>query len=268
MKPENLVRQFLLRRQELQSGYSLRALARDLKASPSFLSEVMSGKKKMPVKWIARIAKILSLDEVAVSDLKVAVLQSHLKGSDLESLLDFKNQKTLSKVHVSKPLDRKKMSVLSKWYYVAILDFLTIDGGPFNEEEIAERMDLSKAAVREALTVLEQLGLVTYNEANELQKTDKHIRFPTVKTDPTVRNFHVQMIEKAKYELIRKTEDQDFARRLITGVTMAVDPRQTEKIKRKLQELMAELSQEFSEGDVTELYQLNIQLFPLTKEKK
>ena len=268
MKPESIVAQFLKRKKETHPSYSMRALARDLKVSPSFFSEVMSGKKKMPAKWIKPLARLLSLDNIGLADLKTAVLLSHVEGTDLEELIDVKSAQVVSKANLSKPLDARKISVLSKWYYIGILDFLTLSGGPFSEQEIATRLELSVAAVREALEALQRLSLITIDKENGPQKTDQHIRFPTSKTDPTIRNFHVQMIDKAKYELLRKTDDQAFQKRLITGTTMAVDPKHAPLIKQKIQHFMAEIAQEFSDGVPQELYQLNVQLFPLSKSKK
>ena len=76
------------------------------------------------------------------------------------------------------------------------------------------------------------------------------------------------MIEKAKIELETKTFDSDFQKRLINGFTLAFNPANTEKVKAKLQELMSEISIAGSEGECTEVYQLNLQFFPLSDVKR
>lgn len=268
-----LIKKFLLRKQEENPRYSLRALARDLKCSPSFLSEVLnskklSGKKKVPPSWVKPLSTILNLDDISIADLKTAILQSHLEGTGLEKLVDQNISRKVSKVNMAKPLNRKKVSLLSKWYYVAILDFLTLEGGPHGVNKIAHRLNLSTGAVREALQVLQKLELVEIDENQNLHKTDSHIRFPTAKSDPTVRGFHIQMIEKAKFEVMNKTKDSDFGRRLVTCSTIAADPKHTSRIKEKIQTFLAEIADEFSTGHAQDLYQMNIQLFPLTSSGK
>jgi uncharacterized protein (TIGR02147 family) len=266
MKAGHLIRQFLRRKKDGQPGYSLRALARDLKVSPSFLSEVLSGKKNVPPKWIKPLSRLLDLDEIAVAELRALVAHSHLRAAGAEGLLEAHEPKSLARVYDrSRPIGRKQLSALTKWYYVAVLDFLTLNGGPFNAEHMAKRLSLSPAAITEALGVLENLGLIAKNEAGGYEKTDAHIRFPTSKSDPTVRNFHLQMIEKAKLELLRKTEDANFAKRLIFGTTIAADEKHLAAIKKRLHVFMSEISEEFSAGQPTELYQFNLQLFALTK---
>lgn len=264
MKPESLIKKFLIRKQEENSLYSLRAFARDLDCSPSFLSEVLNGKKKVPPAWIKQISTTLNLDDISIADLKTAILQSHLEGTGLEKLVDQNISRKVSKVNMAKPLNKKNLSLLSKWYYVAILDFITLENGPHKTEDIARRLNLSSGAIKEAIAVLQNLELIKVDENQNLHKTDAHIRFPTSKTDATVRNFHIQMIEKAKFEVMNKTKDSDFSRRLVTCSTIAADPKHTEKIKEKIHVFLAEIAEEFSSGNAEELYQMNIQLFPLT----
>ena len=59
-----------------------------------------------------------------------------------------------------------------------------------------------------------------------------------------------------------------YARRDITGITFAANPARL-KPRRKRSNVSAEAFRPFSPRDLcTELYQLNVQLFPLTKSPK
>lgn len=71
------------------------------------------------------------------------------------------------------------------------------------------------------------------------------------------------MIEEAQKNLTIKTSKNDFERRLISGITVAVNPHKVEQCKKMLDETLHQVSLILSEGECTEVYQMNIQLFPL-----
>lgn len=264
-----LLKQFLERKKKINSQYSLRAMARDLKVSPSYLSEVFSGKKRVPLLWLKPISKILSLDEVAVEELKSSVLREHLKGSGLEELYSAGSPRksAKSKLNHVQPLDPKKQNLLSKWYYVAILDYLSLDNRDKSISKIARAFDLSTAAVRDAISILNNLDLIAIDKNGIPYKKVQHIRFPVKKSEPLIRQYHSQMMEKAKNLMFAETSNDAYAERLIVGTTIAANLKNLNKIRQRLAEFMAEISQDFTEGECTDIYQLNIQLFPLTKKQ-
>ncbi len=267
MTAAELVKAFLERKIMAQSGYSLRALARDLKTSPSFVSEVLNKKKRFPGQWVKPLAKILELDEFALSDLRQAAILECLEGTGLENdLFELKSfaQKSSVKASAYQPLDKKKVSILKKWYYVAVLDLLTCEGIDQDETFLAKKLNLGVAAIREAIEVLQAQKLIEQDSAGRFIKTSTKIRYPTAKTDSTIRDYHLQMLDKARFTLMNKTTDDDFQERLIFGATIAADPKNIAKVKQRLAKVLEEASADLSDGNPTDLMQLNIQLFPLT----
>jgi hypothetical protein len=75
------------------------------------------------------------------------------------------------------------------------------------------------------------------------------------------------MIKKA-YEELSRTTEKAFNERLITGFTMACDPTKIDVAKRAIFDFLSELSEQLSAERCTEVYQCNIQLFPLTKTEE
>jgi hypothetical protein len=49
---------------------------------------------------------------------------------------------------------------------------------------------------------------------------------------------------------------------------MAIDPRKMEEAKRRIEEFKNQMADLLTEGNCKEVYQLNIQFFPLTKASK
>ena len=82
-------------------AYSLRALARDLKVSPAYVSQVFNGKKPLPESRLAEIIRILDLDDIAVLQLKEAL---YTEKKRTESM-DEEEKEFLNRL---KPLDKTK----------------------------------------------------------------------------------------------------------------------------------------------------------------
>ena len=84
---------------------------------------------------------------------------------------------------------------------------------------------------------------------------------------PAVRAFHDQILEKAQMLLRNETSEDEFSRRLISGLVVTATPEKIEAAKKKLSEFLHELADELMEGEAgTEVYSLAAQLIPLTKK--
>ena len=57
---------------------------------------------------------------------------------------------------------------------------------------------------------------------------------------------------------------QNFQRRLFTGFTFAFAPDRLDEAKNRILDFLSDLSSEMSQGSCSEVYQCNVQLFPLT----
>lgn len=266
-----ILKQYFSRKQEQNPSYSLRALARDLDVAPSYVSGLMNGKKRASVKMIARLAPLLGFDESAEGALRMATSLEAI--GDLEVSKELRTNsalQTLEAIPLFKPLSKRKLSLLERWYYVAILDLMECDDFEDTPQWIAQRLGLFPHDVQDALRTLEKLELIERGVRKSKpvwKKRDTRIRLPTGRSLNEIRQFHRQMIERALLELRFKTSQRDFERRLISGITFAVDPRNISKARRKLEAAIHSISAELMTGRCTEVYQLNVQLFPLTKSR-
>ena len=76
------------------------------------------------------------------------------------------------------------------------------------------------------------------------------------------------MIAKALQVLLGETDDVSFSRRMITAISFAANPQRLKQGRERLMELIYEIADIMTEGDCTEVYQLNVQFFPLTKQSE
>jgi uncharacterized protein (TIGR02147 family) len=243
-------------------SYSLRALARDLDVSPAYVSTILSGKKSLPEARLKDFIKVLDLDDIAVLQLKnILSPPSKKNANDNDEQLSSEDKDFFNKY---KPLDKKKYEILNDWYNVAILDLTTCVDFESSPTWIAKKLKITQLEVEISVENLKRLGMLVVVDG-KLQKEESKLRFPTKTSQTVIRKFHKQMIKKGFDELDAKTQDEDFAARLIACSTFALNSDKLDLLKEKIQQALYEVSSTASEGACQSVYQLNIQFFPLTR---
>lgn len=242
--------------------YSLRALARDLKVSPAYASSILSGKRDLPEKRLEDFIKNLELDDIAVLQLKNIISppekklppysNKQLKDDDLDFFKKYK------------PLDKNKYEILNNWYNIAILDLTTTNDFQNNPKWIAKRLNISQLEVEFAIENLKRLGMLSEKDG-VLYKEENKLRFPTKMSQTVIRKFHKQMIKKAYEELDLKISEEEFSKRLISGSTFTVKKEKFQLLKEKLHQVIYEMTTIATEDSGEDVYQLNVQFFPLSK---
>lgn len=253
-------------------SYSLRSLARSLKVSPSFLSAVFKGKKKLSLDRFDAVAKALNMDDSAQKALRRSLLLGRIlkstKGSkDLEAELFSYEKETKIKSAIEDRDERplKEYLAVDSWYHTAILDMVTCVNFNPDPKHIALKLEIEPRQAEEAMKALSQQGLITCQNG-VWSKPQQKLRYPTTRSYPAIRAYHKAMITKALRVLLEQTDDVSFERRLITAISFAANPNYLKKGRTRLMELIYEIADIMTEGDCTEVYQLNVQLFPLMKK--
>lgn len=266
--PHELLGRFLRLKKERNPRYSARALARDLGVAASYVSGLLAGKKNIPVERLGEIARALGMDEIAFRMLKRAILQAESEklAFSLGLAKETKKRRTKKKEvlddfkEVSQPL----MRLLERWYMIAVMDLVTCDNFEEDPRWIAERLGIAPHEARTALEDLKANGLIEKRLDRWVKCADK-IRLPTHQSLPLVRGFHNEMIKRAQRDLRERTDHASFSRRSITGLTIAANPANLERARHHLLQAIYECAEILTEGPCTEVYQLNSQLFPLTR---
>ena len=173
--------------------------------------------------------------------------------------------KVESKIQDWELSDKASFTILRQWFYLAILEFTTLPSFDGSLEVIAKRLGISLPSVEVATRELESLGLLK-DFGGRLVKAQKHLRWGTSKHLQEIRKFHGQLLQKAQDALVKETGEEDFARRLITGIMLTTSPQKVATAKQKLAEFLHELAEELHDEDGHDVYHLSAQLFPLTKK--
>jgi uncharacterized protein (TIGR02147 family) len=256
--PAAYLRTVFLERKGKNPSYSTRAFARDIGMSQALLSLILNGKRPLTVKQAAQVAVLLELDSDDSQDLLEAALFSQAKGKNAQKLQERKGTKSAN----FKDYELERFKAIQQWWHIAILDLSTTKGFRDDPNWIARRLNISPIEARDAMERLLELGFLERTNG-KVKKTSAKIYFATKNSELAVRNFHKQMLAKAQAEL-DKAAEKDFARRDISGITMAIRSDRVAEARRRIQAFQKDLAAYLTEGECDEVFQFNSQLFPLT----
>jgi len=231
----DLLRSVLAKRMAKNPSYSLRAFARDLEISHTYLSLVINGKKKLSRQKALRFAEVLG----ASGELNREALASAYD--------DYYN------------LKEEQFQVLNQWYHLPILDLTLTENFQPDIDWIARRLGIKPTQVQDAVDRLEKLGLL-----KNWRKQAKRLDVTTFQSHEAVRAFHSQMIQKAM-EALKSPQQNDFEFREISGAVMTVNPKRLPEVKQKIKAFKKKLIDWLGGEEGTELFQLNLQFFSLTR---
>jgi len=258
--PDHILKGVFFEKTQRNRSYSLRAFARDLGVSHGYVSLILNGKRRVHPKLAAAFADKLKLDagkgrelvESARHGFWQATIPNPTKSAP-DSGADF--------FHVE--MDRFK--VLSEWYHVALLDLTTLPEFKPTYSWAGRALGIKPSEVKAAVGRLSRLGLLEVSPQG-WRKTHKMLSVPAAAPSAAVRNFHRQMIGKA-LETLESAEPEDFAARHVVGTTMAIDRSRLPEAKRRVEKFRRSLLKFLAGSEPTDLYQLNLQLFPLVKKR-
>lgn len=160
-------------------------------------------------------------------------------------------------------LEKEKFDFLSKWYVVAI--YVLVDLKDFNPDPnwIVKRLGglVTVSQARDALLNLQKLGMIRLDSSRGYHQVSGAVTVADDTRSVAVFNYHQSMIRLA-LEALRQSRQ---VQREMNGATIAIPVNKLPEIKEKIRAFRKEINQLASSfEDPDQVYQLNIQFFPLT----
>lgn len=261
MQTHEILKKYFERKRASQCGFSLRLLAQKVNLSPSFLSRVLAGRKPVPYALLLKLAAQLDIEAEVIEGLKANYREP---GEDQRVPAKKRRSQVETEMIDWSLAEKRVLTVLRQWFYLPLLELTSTAGFDGSVETISRRLGLSKTAAEIAVRELVALGLLKETKSG-FAKTNRKIRWSSGKSLAEIRGFHSQMMTRAQKELETAVADEDFARRLITGITVTASPSRIAWAKNRLSECLHEIANTLADDDGTEVYQLAAQFFPLTK---
>ena len=156
---------------------------------------------------------------------------------------------------------------ISEWFFAPIKQMISAPNFVEDAEWIRSKLrkKLTTGQIRYAIQVMLDLGVVERDSKGKLQVLQKPWRTPKEEiSSAAVRKHHAGMISLAMDAI----EEQKVTDRHISCLTLRFNPKKVTEAKDFLYKMFEEFDQRFFDSDSDEVYQLNMQLFELTRKAK
>lgn len=233
--------------------------------SPNFLNLVIKGHRHLSSTSIEKVIEIFHLTKDEGNFFRNLVYFN--KSKTLTQKEHFASQLLRSRKFLNEhPLSKEQFEYYSEWYNIPTREILSLKAKPNNEEEISQTLvpSISKQEAKNALEKLMALGLVEFKEGRYWTVQE------SVSTGHKFSNFGVVQYHKKMMSLAAEALDRfSSAEREISSVTIGLSEKTFFKVKKEIEDFRSRLmAMAESDSEKERIYQLNFQLFPLSKKKE
>ncbi|RYZ77547.1 MAG: TIGR02147 family protein [Proteobacteria bacterium] len=212
-------------------SYSLRSFAKTLGTSPALLSLVLNRRRPISMKFQKKLADVLGITAEA----------SKLPSLDTISLRDLEMSQS--------PLSYAVLSLIETFDFKSDVNW------------IAKRLNVSVHEVKSVLSSMEDSGLIE-TSTKVWKALTAPVRISNKLSSAFTRRFQAELIAKA----LKSLEDDSIQVRDHSSITFAVNIDDLPEIKKEIRKFRLALSEKYeSKKKLTEVYNLTVQLTPVTK---
>jgi uncharacterized protein (TIGR02147 family) len=247
----------------VNKGFSHRYIAKAMGAgSSSFFKDVLNGRASLNPNRAAKFARLFCMPPRDTEYFEILVRYTQAETpEEKESLL-----KLLSRgkgAGEQSVLEASQAEYLQKWHYAAIRELLAIMDFEDDYAALAARLDppITPTEARDAIQLLLRLKLIRRSGSGRFEKVDK-----VVVTGPRNHPAKARPGILANLDLARRSLDAHPADlRPFSYLTVSVSATTLQYIQERLREVRQDILERVSRDEsVDRLYQLNMQLFPIS----
>ena len=241
-------------RQRKNAAYSLRAFAKDLEIDSSNLSAIFQRKRGLPYSRAGQIAKRLKLSPKESALFVASTMRKQMR-------LDSIKVKDDAKKYL---LEDKYYKIISEWEYYALLQLLQTKGFNPSADWIAKRLGISESRTIQVLRNLIDLEFIKEDSKKGYVRLSPSLETSEDIESQALQISHIESLNLGKEKLEKVAVDlRDYS-----SITIAINPEKIPEAKAVVREFQEKLYALLSQGEKTEVYQFNCQLFPLTRVEK
>jgi uncharacterized protein (TIGR02147 family) len=246
-------------------AFSYRYIARKAGVrSPSFLKLVADGQRNLGPDTIERFGQAFGLS-AEEQDFFAHLVAFNQATSAAEANRHFESINASRRFRAARLIDSGMFEYLSCWYYPAIREMAARPDFTEDPEWIAHELlpQITAGQARVALKLLFDLGLLVRGVDGRVTRGEPALDTGHQVASRAVVNYHRQMLDRASEAL----ESVPGTRRDIIALTLAIRPGTVADLKQRMhafRETVVARCDDDREPEV--IYQMNIQLFPLTQD--
>jgi uncharacterized protein (TIGR02147 family) len=259
--------EWFLSRKAANPRFSHRAFARKAgQASPSLLLHVIARRRNLTAATTAAFSEAMGL-KGADAEFFEALVELDQAASPDDRAAAWERVRAARRFREARRIDGEAVEYLSCWYYPAVRELATCADFREDPEWIAGilRPRITPAQARKALDLLLSLGLLQRTPTGGLEVTAASVVTPHEVAAMAAYEYHRSMLARAAEALTTAAPNE----RHFCGVTVAIPVSLVPMLKHELgalQERLLDLC-DSAEGRRERVFQINLQLLPLTAEK-
>ncbi|MCX6123326.1 MAG: DUF4423 domain-containing protein [Proteobacteria bacterium] len=260
LDPIGWLRSEYARRRSANPQYSLRAFSKKLGVAAGRLTEIFDGKRQLTSSMGKLIAGGLEMEPKEVNEFIAAIERARVDNRRKRPAKPADYLLRQGAQAVYDQLSADEFHLVSDWYHFAILNLIATNDFRSDNGWIAKRLGITSTEVEVAITRLERLDLLR-TVKGKLQRIKGPVTTTNDVPSAALKISHKQSLEQANAAI----DDVAIDLRDVTSMTMAVNLRKIPEAKKIIREFRRNLAALLEEGQKEEVYNLNIQLIPITK---
>jgi uncharacterized protein (TIGR02147 family) len=259
---QEYLRAYYQSRKEKDAYFSYRLFGSKTAIDAGFLVKILQGKLHLPVSSVARLAQYLKLDAKEAEYFDLLVRYGRAKNEREIKLLFEK----IIGLHGGKCrlIQSRQYEFYQRWYYAAIHALLLVYEFSDDYAALARKLNppITAAQARDAIALLARLDLIRREKNGAWKPTSKLLSTGEKWAAPAITKYQEETIELGRTSLQRDPK----ARRDISTVTIALSHKDLADIRARVAEFRRGLLSMETENEPADcVYQVNIQVIPLTK---
>lgn len=233
-------------------------------SSCSYMKVVCDGKSKLSKIGVERVGAAMGLAGFEMEYFRAMVQYGQAESAEAKKEA-FRNMLAIAKVHKVRVLEGDLFAYYDSWRNPVVRELAPLMPGA-TPGDMAKMcyIETSAQEVRESLDFLTRSGLLKKTDGDIFELAETSVTGTPDATRLAMRGMHRQMAELATPALELPKDERNFS-----GVTMGVSKETYGRIVDVLNECRKKIIAIAAEDkNIEQVYRLNLQLFPLTKNVK
>jgi uncharacterized protein (TIGR02147 family) len=251
-------------------SYAIFSAAADIK-SPNYLKMIIENKRNLSLDMVSKFAKACSFNKAQTDEFRLLVIFNQAedpadRNYALKQLSEYRVEQKLK----HGVLDRKIFEKVPNWIGWIIYAMVDQEGVVFETSQLKDllRGKASESEINEALENLVKSGELSRDPVTNVITKGKPTEAPDEIPSALVRKLQMQLMYLGLESLYQDAANE----REFGALTLSLTEKEFEDIKFKLRQLRKSLHKDNSIARMTSkgerVYQLNLQLFPVSNASK
>ncbi len=256
------LKEFYTARKKESPWFSYRYISKKVGIDPGYIVKIFQEKYHLAPKHIQKFCELCKLDAQESEYFECLVHFEKAKSQNqireyFNKLLSFKELK-------SQQLTADQYEIYQKWHYSAIRSLIDYYDFKGDYKALGKKLSppISAKEARTAVGRLEKLNLIYCDDDGRFRLTDHILTFGEKWHTLAIHDYQREVMRLAGESLDRHVKDD----RDISSVTISIDRKDLPEIKEQVTHFrQSVLKYICDKKDENSVYQLNIQLYPLTQ---